>query len=89
MTQPDVYRMVRRRAKAVGIETPIGCHTWRATGITAYLLNGGKLEVAQSMAGHEPSRTTHWFIRPAGWTDLAARSGADCNLADQEAEWEL
>jgi len=47
LTQPDAYRMVQRRAKAAGIETRIGNHTFRATGITAYLKNSGKLEVAQ------------------------------------------
>jgi hypothetical protein len=36
-----------------GLETEIGCHTFRATGITAYLKNGGKLEIAQQMAAHE------------------------------------
>jgi len=30
---------------------PIGCHTFRATGITDYLTNGGRIEVAQRMAG--------------------------------------
>jgi integrase len=42
--------MVRRRAKAAGIKAPIGCHTFRATGIAAYLENGGTLEHAQAMA---------------------------------------
>jgi hypothetical protein len=36
--------MIRRRARAAGIKTEIGCHTFRATGITAYLKNGGRLE---------------------------------------------
>jgi len=40
MGQPDAWRMIRRRAKAVGIEAPIGNHTFRATGIIAYLSNG-------------------------------------------------
>ena len=57
MSQPDVYRMVRRRAAAAGIETRIGCHTFRATRITEYFRNGGKLEVAQQMANHESART--------------------------------
>ena len=51
--QQDAYRMIRRRALAAGIKTEIGCHTLRATGITAYLKNGGKLEIAQQMANHE------------------------------------
>jgi integrase len=49
MNQADAWRMVRRRAKAAGIKAPIGCHTFRATGITAYLENGGTLEHAQAM----------------------------------------
>ena len=32
--QQDAYRIIRRRAKAAGIETRIGNHTFRATGIT-------------------------------------------------------
>ena len=63
MTQPDVYRMIRRRAEAAGIETKIGCHTFRATGITAYLKNGGRLEVAQQIAAHDSSRTTGLYDR--------------------------
>ena len=45
------------------IKTLIGCHTFRATGITAYLKNGGKLEVAQQMAAHESARTTGLYDR--------------------------
>ena len=52
MSRTDVWYMVRRRAADAGIETPIGCHTFRATGITDYLTNGGRIEVAQRMAGH-------------------------------------
>ncbi len=44
--------------KVAGIQTKIGNHTFRATGITAYLKNGGKLEIAQQIAAHESSRTT-------------------------------
>jgi site-specific recombinase XerD len=63
MTQADAYRMIRRRAKAAGIHTKIGNHTFRATGITAYLKNGGRLEVAQQIAAHESSRTTGLYDR--------------------------
>jgi integrase/recombinase XerD len=63
MLQSDVWRMIRRRALATGIETEIGCHTFRATGITAYLKNGGKLEIAQQMAAHESARTTGLYDR--------------------------
>ena len=63
MTQTDAYRMVRRRATAVGIRTKIGNHSFRATGITEYLQNGGKLEIAQQMANHESARTTGLYDR--------------------------
>jgi ORF6N domain len=46
----DAWRMVNRRASAAGIQTKIGNHTFRATGITAYLKNGGRLEIAQQIA---------------------------------------
>jgi site-specific recombinase XerD len=63
MTQPDAYRMIRRRAAKAGILTKIGNHSFRATGITEYLKNGGKLEIAQQMANHESARTTGLYDR--------------------------
>ena len=63
MNRTDVYRMIRRRADDARIETKIGCHTFRATGITEYLRNGGKLEIAQQMANHESARTTGLYDR--------------------------
>jgi len=59
----DVFRLVRRRAKAAGIPTLIGCHTFRATGITTYLKNEGTLEKAQFMANHASARTTKLYDR--------------------------
>ncbi len=59
----DAHRIIRRRAKAAGVETRIGNHTFRATGITAYLKNSGKLEVAQQIANHESPRTTKLYDR--------------------------
>jgi site-specific recombinase XerD len=63
MSQPDVWRMIRRRAKQAGIKTHVGCHSFRATGITIYLENGGTLEKAQTMANHESPRTTKLYDR--------------------------
>ncbi len=63
MSQADAYRMIRRRALAAGIVTKIGNHSFRATGITQYLKNRGKLEVAQQMANHESARTTGLYDR--------------------------
>jgi len=63
MSRIDVYRMVKRRAEDAGMETAIGCHTFRATGITDYLKNGGRIEVAQRMAGHSSAKTTGLYDR--------------------------
>jgi len=63
MGQPDAWRMIRKRAAAAGIAEEIGCHTFRATGITAYLANGVALEHAQEMAAHESPRTTKLYDR--------------------------
>ena len=56
LAQANVYMMIQRRAEGARIKTKISCHSFRATGITTYLQNGGKLEVAQAMAGHESAR---------------------------------
>jgi len=63
MAQPDVWRMIRKRARQAGLKTLIGCHSFRATGITNYLENGGTLEKAQAMANHESPRTTKLYDR--------------------------
>jgi integrase/recombinase XerD len=63
MTRQDARRMIVRRAKKAGLLTHIGCHSFRATGITVYLLNGGLLEYAQQMAAHESARTTKLYDR--------------------------
>ncbi|AHI27164.1 integrase [Komagataeibacter xylinus] len=63
LEQSDAHAMVRRRAKAAGIETAIGNHTFRATGVTAYLKNGGTLENAAAMANHASTRTTQLYDR--------------------------
>jgi integrase len=55
--------MIRRRAVAAGIATLVGNHTFRATGITAYLKNGGVLENAAAMANHASTRTTQLYDR--------------------------
>ena len=47
----------------MGLDKIVGCHTFRATGITEYLRDGGKLEVAQQMANHESARTTGLYDR--------------------------
>ena len=63
LPQANAFQMVRRRAAAAGIETAIGNHSFRATGITAYLKNGGTLEKAAAMANHASTRTTQLYDR--------------------------
>jgi len=63
LPQANAYVMVRRRSIAAGIDTQIGNHTFRATGITAYLKNGGTLENAAAMANHASTRTTQLYDR--------------------------
>jgi site-specific recombinase XerD len=47
MSRNDVLRMIKRRAAAAGLPPAICCHSFRATGITAYLENGGTIDVNQ------------------------------------------
>lgn len=63
MSRQDVLRMIKRRAKAAGLSDRISCHTFRATGITTYLENGGTIEKAQAIASHESPRTTKLYDR--------------------------
>ena len=63
LPQANAYAMIQRRAAAAGLETKIGNHTFRATGITAYLKNGGTLEKAAHMANHASTRTTQLYDR--------------------------
>ena len=59
----DVLAMVKRRARRAGLSPNTCCHSFRATGITAYLMNGGTLEHAQQIAAHESPRTTKLYDR--------------------------
>ena len=59
----EAWAMVRRRAVAAGIDTKICNHTFRGTGITTYLENGGTLEKARQMAAHASTRTTQLYDR--------------------------
>ena len=63
MHRIDAYQMVRRRTAEAGLNGKLGCHVFRATGITAYLEAGGTLENAQAMAAHESPRTTKLYDR--------------------------
>jgi integrase/recombinase XerD len=61
--RPVSAEMVKRRAAAAGLSAKTSCHSFRATGITAYLENGGTIENAQAIAAHESPRTTKLYDR--------------------------
>jgi integrase len=80
LPQANAHAMIRRRAAGAGIKTPVGNHTFRATGITAYLKNGGTLENAAAMANHASTRTTQLYDRRARRGE-PRRGGADFDLS--------
>lgn len=63
LSRTAAFKMIKKRALAAGLGAKINCHTFRATGITAYLSNGGTIENAQVIAGHESPRTTKLYDR--------------------------
>lgn len=70
MDRTAAWRMVRRRAKNADILEEIGNHTFRATGITAYLNAGGALEHAQGMAAHSDPKTAKLYDRTSDEVSL-------------------
>ncbi len=63
LSRVDAFRLVQRRAKAAGLLGRISNHSFRATGITVFLENGGDLETAAQIAAHESPRTTKLYDR--------------------------
>lgn len=63
LTRRDCLMMVKRRARNVGLPETTCNHTFRGTGITVFLENGGKLEDAQRMANHASAKTTKLYDR--------------------------
>ena len=63
MNRIDTYRMRPPARGRSWRQQKLGCHVFRATGITAYLEAGGTLEKAQAMATHESPRTTKLYDR--------------------------
>lgn len=73
MTQGMAWAMLQRRAKRAGIKTHICNHTFRATGITAFLRAGGLLERAAIIANHASTRTTQLYDRRSreiAWAEI-------------------
>lgn len=63
MGRRSVYKLIRRLTTKVGIAKKLGCHSFRATGITFFRLNGGSLEDAGGIAGHKRLTTTQLYDR--------------------------
>ena len=63
MSRVGAFKMIKRRARKAGLPAEICAHSFRGTGITEYLRNGGDLEVAARIAGHESTRTTQLYNR--------------------------
>jgi site-specific recombinase XerD len=64
LSRTSILRMVKTRTAEAGLDPRrVCCHTFRGSGITAYLANGGKLEVAQHIAGHSDASTTKLYDR--------------------------
>jgi integrase/recombinase XerC len=73
MTQGMAWAMLQRRARRAGIKTHICNHTFRATGITAFLRAGGLLERAAIIANHASTRTTQLYDRRSreiAWAEI-------------------
>ena len=64
LTRQRALEMVKRRARDAGFDASlVRNHTFRASGITAYMEGGGDLAVAAQIAGHASVRTTQLYDR--------------------------
>ena len=63
MSRRDLLRVVKQRCAQAGLPETICNHSFRGTGITVFLQNGGSLEVAQDLANHSDPRTTKLYDR--------------------------
>ena len=55
-------RLLKKIGAALGIKTNLHHHAARHTFITRYLAEGGRLEVAQDLAGHSDIKTTMKYV---------------------------
>lgn len=63
MSRRDLLRAVKQHCANAGLPNTICNHSFRGTGITVFLQNGGSLEVAQDIANHSDPRTTKLYDR--------------------------
>lgn len=78
MGRRDLLRAVKTRCANAGLPETICNHTFRGTGITVFLQNGGSLEAAQDLANHSDPRTTKLYDRRK---DLATLSEIERRIA--------
>ena len=78
ISRRDMLRIVKERCLAAGLPDRICNHSFRGTGITVFLQNGGSLEAAQDMANHSDPRTTKLYDRRK---DLATLSEIERRIA--------
>jgi integrase len=78
ISRRDMLRMVKERCIAVGLSETFCNHTFRGTGMTVFLSNGGSIEAAQEMANHADPRTTKLYDRRK---DLAKLSEIERRIA--------
>lgn len=78
ITRRDMLRVVKDRCRSAGLSEAFCNHTFRGTGITVFLHNGGALEAAQDMANHSDPRTTKLYDRRK---DLATLSEIERRIA--------
>ncbi|MHB8446878.1 MAG: tyrosine-type recombinase/integrase [Rudaea sp.] len=71
LLRANVFHMIRRRMEAIGLTGEFGCHSFRGTGITNFLENGGTLETAARIAGHASTKTTQLYDRRRQAVDQA------------------
>jgi integrase/recombinase XerD len=74
----NMLRAVKARCMLAGLSEEFCNHTFRGTGITVFLHNGGSLEAAQDMANHTDPRTTKLYDRRK---DLATLSEIERRIA--------
>jgi site-specific recombinase XerD len=67
LRRENVYHMIQRRITDAGM----GCHSFRGTGITNFLEDGGTLETAARIAGQASTKTTQLY----DWRNSAIDQG--------------
>ena len=75
MHRIDAWRMIKARARAIGLPEKICCHTFRGTGLTTYLEGSGTLEHAQKIANQNRQEKAYDAPRTRSTSTRSRRSG--------------